>query len=51
MDKALESDMYDVIKIRLKRRDVTRSRKGNQLLGIKTTVEQPILKLGLTKFR
>ncbi len=42
--------MCDVIKIRLKRRDETRSRKGNQPLNIKTVVERPILKLGLTNF-
>ncbi len=49
--EALESDMCDVIKIRLKGRDETRSRKGNQPLNIKTAVEWPILKLGLTNFR
>ena len=38
--------MYDVIKIRLKRRIVTGSEKGNQQLNIKTAVERPILKLG-----
>ncbi len=43
--------MYDVIKIRLKRRDATRSGKGNQPLNIKTAVERPIVKIGLQKFR
>ncbi len=40
--EALESVMCDVIKIRLKRRDASRNRKGNQPLNIKTTVERPI---------
>ena len=39
--------MCDVIKMRLNRRIATRSMKGNQPLNIKTTVELPILKLGL----
>ncbi len=44
--------MCDVIKIRLKRRNATRSRKENQQLNIKTAVvEWPILKLGLPYFR
>ena len=43
--------MCDVIKIRLKRRIATRSGKGNQPLNIKTAVEWPISKLGLTDFR
>ncbi len=43
--------MCDVIKILLKRRDATRSGKGNQPLNIKTAVEQPTLKLGLPNFR
>ncbi len=43
--------MYDVIKIRLKKRDESRSGKENQPLNIKTAVERPILKLGLPKFR
>ena len=43
--EALESVMCDVIKIRLKRRIVMRSGKGNQPLNIKTAVERPILKL------
>ena len=43
--------MCDVIEIRLKRRDATRSGKGNQPLNIKIAVERPILKLGLTNFR
>ena len=43
--------MYDVIKIRLKRRYATRSGKGNQPLNIKTAVELPILNLGLPNFR
>ena len=51
MDEALECVMCDVIKIRLKRRDTTRSGKGNQSLNIKTAVERPILKLGLPNFR
>ena len=41
--------MFDVIKIRLKRRYATRRRKGNQPLNIKT--ERPFLKLGLPNFR
>ncbi len=49
--EALESFLCDVIKIRLKRRDTTRSGKGNQPLNIKTAVEWPILKLGLPNFR
>ena len=43
--------MCDVIKIRLKMRDATRSGRGNQPLNIKTAVECPILKLGLSNFR
>ncbi len=43
--------MCDVIKMCLKRRDATRSWKGNQPLNIKTAVELPILKLGLPNFR
>ena len=43
--------MCDAIKIRLKRRIVTRSGKGNQLQNIKTAIERPILKLGLPNFR
>ena len=39
--------MCDVIKIRLKRRDARRNRKGNQPLDIKTDVERPILKIEL----
>ncbi len=46
MDEALESDMCDVINIRLKRRLATRSGKGNQQLYIKTAIERPILRLG-----
>ena len=42
--------MCDVIKIRLKRRDATRSGKGNQPLNIKTAEERPILKLGFPNF-
>ncbi len=34
--------MCDVIKIRLKRRNATRSGKRNQPLNIKTAVERPI---------
>ncbi len=45
LTEALESGMCDVIKIHLKRRDETRSGKGNQLLNIKTAAERPILKL------
>ena len=41
--------MCDVIKIRLKR-IATRSGKGNQPLNIKTSVERPILELGLPNF-
>ena len=43
--------MCDVIKIGLKRRDATRSGKGNQPLNIKTDVERSILKLELPTFR
>ena len=43
--------MCDVIKIRLKRKIVTRSVKGNQPLNIKTAVERLILKLGFPNFR
>ena len=43
--------MYDVMKIRLKRRIATRSGKGNQPLNIKKGVEWPILKLGYPNFR
>ncbi len=49
--ESLESKICDVIKIRLKRRDATRSGKGNQPLNIKTSVGRPILKLGLPNFR
>ncbi len=42
--------MCDFIKIRL-RRSAKRSWKENQPLNIKTTVERPILKLGLPYFR
>ncbi len=38
--------MCDFIIIRLKRRIVTRSGKGNQPLNIKIAIERPILKLG-----
>ncbi len=48
--EALESGMCEVMKIRLKRRIVARSGRGNQLLDIKTAVERPILKLGLRNF-
>ncbi len=43
--------MGDDMKIRLKRRIATRSGKGNQPLNIKTAVERPILKLGLSNFK
>ena len=43
--------MFDVIKIRLKRRIAMRSGKENQPINIKTAVERPILKLGLPNFR
>ncbi len=36
--EALESGMCDVMKIRLKRRDATRSGKENQTLNVKTAV-------------
>ncbi len=49
--KALESVMYDVIKINLKRRIATRSGKVNMPLSTKTAVERPILKLGLPNFK
>ena len=48
--EAVESIMCDVIKLRLKRRIATSSWKGNQPLNIKTSVERPILKLGLSNF-
>ncbi len=41
---ALERGMRDVINISIKRRDATRSGKGNQRLIFKTAVERPILK-------
>ncbi len=37
-------------KKRLKRTIATRSGKGNQPLNIKTSVDRPILKLGLPNF-
>ncbi len=43
--------MADVIKVNLKRRDATRSGKGNQPLNIKAAVERPILELRLPNFR
>ncbi len=49
--KALESVMCEVIKICIKRRIAARSSKGNQPLNIKTDVERPILKLGLSNSR
>ncbi len=49
--EVLESDMCDVIKIRLKRSDATRSGKEDQPLNIKIAVERPILMLGLPNFR
>ena len=49
--EALESAMCDVIKIRLKRRNATRSGKGNKPQNIKSVVEMPFLKLGLPNFR
>ncbi len=49
--EALEIVICDVIKIRLKRMDATRSEKGNQPLNIKTAVKRPISKLGLPNFR
>ncbi len=42
--------MFDVIKIRLKRRIATRSVKENQPLNIKEAIEQPILKLGYPNY-
>ncbi len=51
LNEAMESVMCDVIKMRLKSRDATRSEKGNQPLNIKPTVERPILKLRLPNFR
>ena len=51
-NEALESIMFDVIKIRVERRIATRSGKEKQLLDIKTAVrERPNLKLGLPNFR
>ncbi len=49
--EVLKSVICDVIKIRVRRRDATINRKGNQPLNIKTGVERPILKLGLSNFR
>ena len=49
--EALGSVMCDVIKIHLQRRIATRSGKENQPIDIKTAVERPILKLGLSNFR
>ena len=49
--EALESDMCDVKKIRLKRRIATRSWRGNQPLNIKIALERLILRLGLPNFR
>ncbi len=49
--EVLESVMYDIIKIHIKRRIATRSGKGNQPLIIKTAVERPIVKLGLPNLR
>ncbi len=46
--EALESDMCDVINIRLKRWIVMRSGKGNQPLNIKRAAN---LKAWVTKFR
>ncbi len=43
--------MCDVIKIRLKRRDAIRSRKGNQLLNFRTAIERLIFKLGLPNLK
>ncbi len=42
--EALENVMCDVIKIHIKGKIATRSGKENQLLNIKTAVEQPILR-------
>ncbi len=42
--------MFDVIKIRLKRRIATRSGKVNHPLNIKTAGELPTVKLGLLNF-
>ena len=39
LDEALESVIFDVTKIHLKRRDETRRAKGNQSLSIKTAVK------------
>ena len=44
--EALEIVICDVIKICLKRKIASRSRKGTQPLKIETEVERPILKLG-----
>ena len=43
--------MCDVIKMRLKRRDATRSGKVNQPLIIKTAVKRSILKLGVSNIK
>ncbi len=50
MNETLESCMCDVIKVRLKGSDGTRSWKVNQPLNI-TAAERPILKLGLPNLR
>ncbi len=50
-EEVLESGMCDIIKIRLKRRDAMRSRKGNQPLNINTFVERSISKPRLPNFR
>ena len=48
--EALESVMCDVIKIRLKRRIVTRSEKGKQPLNIKTAVRAANFKTRITNY-
>ncbi len=48
--EALESGICDVIKINLKRRDATRSVKGNQPLNIKKGCIAANFKARITKF-
>ncbi len=48
--EALKIGLFDVIKLRIKRRDAPRSGKGNQPLNIKIAVERPNFKARITKF-
>ncbi len=49
--EALDSIMCDVVKIRLKRRNATKSGKGNKLLNSKSAVKLPILNQGIPNVR